>query len=181
MAGREKAIDLAAYVVGCTAAAAIAYFLAGGVGLLHPLWACIFALIASQGSLETALPAMAGRLVGTILGVVVAVAVSEATHSLALDTATQMLIDVAICAVFVRGRPWIVVCLWTPPIILISATPGESIVAVGVARGCEVVVGVVVGGLLHMAAEKVSALARGRAARGASSARRWGVPPNNTQ
>jgi uncharacterized membrane protein YgaE (UPF0421/DUF939 family) len=162
MMAREKAVDLAAYVVGCTAAAAIAYFLAGAVGLQHPLWACIFALIASQGSLETALPAMAGRVIGTIIGVVVAIVVNEATRRLALDMATQMLIDVAICAVFAWGRPAIVVCLWTPPIILISAAPGESIAAVGFARGCEVVVGVIVGGLVHMAAEKVSALARAR-------------------
>lgn len=160
MMTREKAVDLTAYVVGCTAAAAIAYFLAGAVGLQHPLWACIFALIASQGSLETALPAMAGRVIGTIIGVVVAIAVNEATRRLALDMATQMLIDVAICAIFAWGRPSIVVCLWTPPIILISAAPGESIVAVGVARGCEVVVGVIVGGLVHMAAEKASRLAR---------------------
>jgi uncharacterized membrane protein YgaE (UPF0421/DUF939 family) len=161
MMAREKAVDLAVYVVGCTAAAAIAYFLAGAVGLPHPLWACIFALIASQGSLETALPAMGGRLAGTVIGVVVAVAVNEATRRFAPDAASQMLIDVAICAVFAWGRPSIQVCLWTPPIILMTAAPGESLVAVGLARGCEVAVGIVIGGLLHMAARKVSALARG--------------------
>lgn len=162
MTAREKAVDLAAYVVGCTAGAAIAYFLAGAVGLPHPLWACIFALIASQGSLETALPAMRGRLIGTGIGVLVAIAVNEATRRLALDAATQMIIDVAICTPFAWRRPSIQVCLWTPPIILMTAAPGESLVAVGLARGCEVVVGIIVGGLLHMAAEKVSGMARAR-------------------
>ena len=162
MTAREKAVDLAAYVVGCTAGAAIAYFLAGAVGLQHPLWACIFALIASQGSLETALPAMRGRLIGTGIGVLVAIAVNEATRRLALDAASQMLIDVAICAVFAWGRPPIQVCLWTPPIILVTAAPGESIVSVGFARGCEVILGIVIGGLLHMLAEKVSGWARSR-------------------
>ena len=162
MTAREKAVDLAAYVVGCTAGAAIAYFLAGAVGLPHPLWACIFALIASQGSLETALPAMRGRLIGTGIGVLVAIAVNEATRRHALDAASQMLIDVAICAVFAWGRPPIQVCLWTPPIILVTAAPGESIVSVGFARGCEVILGIVIGGLLHMLAEKVSGWARSR-------------------
>ena len=60
MAPEDKSVGLVASVLGCTAAAAIAYGLASVVGLPHPLWACIFALIASQGSLANPLSAWAG-------------------------------------------------------------------------------------------------------------------------
>ena len=158
----EKAVDLVAFVLCCTAAAAIAYFVAGAFGLSHPIWACVFALIASQGSLATALSAMGGRVIGTIIGVGVAVAVNAVMSRFAVPVASEMLVDVAICAVVAWERPAIQICLWTPPIILLTAAPGESLVAVGVTRGCEVILGVVVGGLLHMAAEKVGVWAKGR-------------------
>ncbi len=157
---REKAAGLIASVVCCTAAAAVAYYLASAVRLQHPIWACVFALIASQGSLATALSTMGGRVIGTMIGVVVAVAVNAAMSRFAVDIASQMIVDVAVCAVIVWGRPAIQVCLWTPPIILMTAAPGESIVNVGFYRGCEVILGVVVGGLLHMVAEKVAGWTR---------------------
>jgi hypothetical protein len=37
-----------------------------------------------------------------------------------------------------------------------NAAPGQSIVAVGFDRGCEVVIGVLVGGLLNLAAERIA-------------------------
>jgi uncharacterized membrane protein YgaE (UPF0421/DUF939 family) len=160
MAPEDKSVGLVASVLGCTAAAAIAYGLASVVGLPHPLWACIFALIASQGSLANPLSAMGGRVVGTILGVAVTIAVNAAISRWAIDFAWQMLVDVAICAAIIWRRPAIQACLWTPPIVLMTAAPGESIVVVGVSRGCEVILGVVIGGLLHMAAQKASGWAR---------------------
>lgn len=156
----EKAVELVAFVACCTAAAASAFFLASAVGLAHPLWACIFALIASQGSLATAWPAMGGRVIGTMIGVFVAIAVNLAGSRLALDSASQMILDVAICAVIVWGRPAIQICLWTPPIILVTAAPGESIITVGFARGCEVILGIIIGGLLSIAAEKLTGWVR---------------------
>jgi hypothetical protein len=67
---------------------------------------------------------------------------------------------VAICAAFAWRRPAIQVCLWTPPIIFITPTPAESIVNVGLYRGCEVIIGVLVGGSLHILAERIGAWAR---------------------
>ncbi len=158
----DKAVGLIAYVLRCTAAAAIAYLLASAAGMRHPLWACIFALIASQDSVATALTTIAGRVTGTIIGVVVAVAVNAATSRFGLDGAWQMVVAVAICAIFAWGRPAIQVCLWTPPIILMSAAPTESILRVGFYRGCEVILGVLVGGFLHIAADKGGEWARSR-------------------
>jgi uncharacterized membrane protein YccC len=160
MTREDEAVGLIASVLGSTAAAAIAYGLASAVGLPHPLWACIFALIASQGGQANPLLAMGGRVVGTILGVAVTIAVSAATSRWAIDVAWQTFVDVAICAAVIWGRPAVQVCLWTPPIVLMTAAPGESIATVGLSRGCEVILGVVVGGLLLMAAEKASGWAR---------------------
>jgi hypothetical protein len=160
MATEDKAVGLVASVLSCTAAAAVAYGLASAARLPHPLWACIFALIASQVSQANPLPAMGGRIVGTILGVTVTIAVNAAMSRWAVAVAWQTLAAVAICAAVIWGRPAIQVALWTPPIVLMTAAPGESIVVDGFARGCEVILGVVTGGLLHMAAAKASAWAR---------------------
>lgn len=75
-----------------------------------------------------------------------------------LGLAAQTAISVAICAVFAWGRPAIQLCLWTPPIVLMTAGPSNSIVDVGFYRGCEVILGGLIGGLLLVGAEKLGAL-----------------------
>ena len=153
-------VGLALFVLRCMAAAVIAYFLTAAAGLPHPLWACIFALIVSQDDIAASLKTIGGRVLGTIIGVVVAVAVSAGLKPFGLDTVWQMALAVAICAIFAWRRPAIQVCLWTPPIIFLTATPAEPLIDVGVYRGCEVIIGMLVGGSLHIAVEKIGAWAR---------------------
>jgi uncharacterized membrane protein YgaE (UPF0421/DUF939 family) len=147
---------LAAFVLRCVAAAVLAYLLAGAVGLPHPLWACIFALISSQDALPATLRTIGGRVVGTLIGVTTAVAAGLALAPIGLGLLAQIAASVALCALLAWRRPAIQLCLWTAPIVLMNAAPGQSIVAVGFDRGCEVVIGVLVGGLLNLAAERVA-------------------------
>ncbi|THD71252.1 FUSC family protein [Phenylobacterium sp.] len=156
MAARETGADLAAFVVRCVAAALLAYLLASAVGLSHPLWACIFALITSQDSLSTpVLKTVGGRVIGTVVGVVVAIAVGLAASRFGLAMVPQLAMAVTICALIAWRRPAIQLCLWTAPIVLMSTAPAESNVTVGIDRGCEVILGVLVGGALHFAAAKL--------------------------
>ncbi|MDB5911047.1 MAG: rane protein [Massilia sp.] len=155
--------ELAAFVVRCVAAVLLAYLLASAVRLPHPLWACIFALITSQDSVSAPfVKTVGGRLIGTIIGVIVGVAVGVAASRIGLATVLQLAIAVLICALFAWRRPAVQLCLWTAPIVLLSATPAESIITVGFDRGCEVLIGVLVGGLIHVAAQKLDARTDGR-------------------
>jgi len=155
--------ELLGFVVRCTAAGILAYLLAGAAGLPHPLWACIFALISSTVALTATLQAIGGRVVGTVVGIVVAVAVGLAAARCGLGVAPQLALALPICAVFAWRWPAIQICLWTAPIVLMDATPSQSIAIVGFDRGCEVVIGVLVGGLIHLAAQKLGAWLRQRA------------------
>jgi len=150
----NKQSSLVIFVVRCSAAATIAYLLASAVGLLHPLWTCIFALVGSQDSESTIFRTIGGRVAGTIIGVIVAIAIGAVMHPLKLDLAWQIAGAVAICAMFAWGRPAIQLCMWTAPIILLSASPAETIASVGFYRGCEVILGILIGGLFLIAADK---------------------------
>jgi uncharacterized membrane protein YgaE (UPF0421/DUF939 family) len=156
----KTVVELTAFVVRRVAAVSLAYLLASAVQLPHPLWACIFALITSQDSVAAPfVKAVGGRVIGTIIGVIVAVAVGVAANRIGLATVLQLAIAVLICALFAWRWPVVQLCLWTAPIVLLSARPTESIITVGFDRGCEVVIGVLVGGLLHFAADKLGARA----------------------
>ena len=155
--------ELATFVVRCVAAVLLAYLLAGAAQLQHPLWACIFALITSQDSVSAPfVKTVGGRVIGTIIGAIVGVAVGVAATRIGLATVLQLAIAVLICALFAWRRPAVQLCLWTAPIVLLSATPGESIITVGFDRGCEVLIGVLVGGLMHFAAQNLEARPRWR-------------------
>jgi uncharacterized membrane protein YgaE (UPF0421/DUF939 family) len=150
----DQMVGLVAFVARCTAAATIAYLSARAVGLPHPLWTCIFALVGSQDSEKTIFTTIGGRVGGTVIGVIVAIAVGAVTHRLKLDLVWQIAIAVAICAVFAWGRPAIQLCMWTAPIIFLSASPAESIASVGFYRGCEVILGILIGGLFLVSADR---------------------------
>jgi len=157
---RRKTAALIIFVLRCTVAVTAAYFLAGAVGLPHPLWVCIFALIGSQDSATAIFTTIGGRVAGTIIGVLVAVAVGAVMSQFGFDTAWKIALSVAICAIFAWGRPAIQLCMWTPPIIFMTASPAESLIGVGFYRGCEVILGVLIGGLFLIAADKSLASAR---------------------
>ena len=85
---------------------------------------------------------------------VVAIAVGAVTYRLKLDLVWQIAVAVAIWAVLAWGRPAIQLCMWTAPIIFLSASPTESIASVGFYRGCEVILGILIGGLFLIAADR---------------------------
>jgi uncharacterized membrane protein YgaE (UPF0421/DUF939 family) len=154
----KKIVGLVAFILRCTAAAVIGYLLAHATGLHHPLWTCIFALIAaSQDDVAATFKALAGRVIGTIIGVIVAIGVGIFLKRYGLDMAVQIAVAVAICSVFAWERPAIQVCLWTAPIVLMTMTPEESIISVGVSRGCEVILGGLIGGLILITVKKIDA------------------------
>ena len=158
MAGNEI-VGLICFVVRCTCAATLSYLLASAAGLPHPLWACISALVVSQDSVAATLETISGRVIGTVVGITIGVAVSTTVGRFAPGQAVQIAIAIAICAIFAWRRPAIRSCLWTSPIVLMTATSTESIFTVAFYRGCEVTLGVLVAGLLHVSAEKVVAWA----------------------
>ena len=151
---KNKTVGLVVFVARCTAAATIAYLSARAVGLPHPLWTCIFALVGSQDSETKIFKTIGGRIGGTVIGVVVAIAVGAVTYRLKLDLVWQIAVAVAIWAVLAWGRPAIQLCMWTAPIIFLSASPTESIASVGFYRGCEVILGILIGGLFLIAADR---------------------------
>jgi uncharacterized membrane protein YccC len=153
----NKMVGLVTFVARCTAAATIAYLSARAVGLPHPLWTCIFALVGSQDDEKKIFSIIGGRIGGTIIGVIVAIAVGAVTHQLKLDLVWQISIAVAICAMLAWGRPAIQLCMWTAPIIFLSASPTESIASVGFYRGCEVILGILIGGLFLVIVDRASA------------------------
>lgn len=150
----DKTVALVTFVFRCTAAATMAYLLADAIGFPHPLWTCVFALVGSQDSESAIVTAIGGRIAGTIIGIAVAVSVGATLHRLGLNLAWQIAVAVAICAMLAWSRPAIQLCMWTPPIIWLTMSPTESLMRVGFYRGCEVVLGLLIGGLFLVAANK---------------------------
>jgi len=163
---KTGAAELLGFVVRCSVAGILAYLLAAAVGLPHPLWACIFALISSTIALTATVQAIGGRVVGTVVGIVVAVAVGLIAARCGMGVTAQLAVALPICAVFAWRWPALQICLWTAPIVLMDATPSQSIAIVGFDRGCEVVIGVLVGGPIHLGAQKLGAWLRRRPATG---------------
>ena len=149
----EPAIRAVAYVVRCSGAATLANLVGTWVGLPHPLWAGISALIVSQERLDDTRSSLMGRIFGTVIGVCVAVAINVVASSFAAGMSVRIAIAVAICATVARERPTLRVCMWTCPIVLLTAQPHVPIHMVGLYRGSEVILGAIVGGAFHWAAE----------------------------
>src|SRR4030088_684490 len=66
--GAICAADRSRFVIRCATAASLAYELARLVGLQHPVWAPISALIVSQESVAATPDSIHGRLVGRFIG-----------------------------------------------------------------------------------------------------------------
>jgi uncharacterized membrane protein YccC len=142
-----------AFVVRCSLAASLSYVMASAIGLEHPVWAAISGLIVSQESLEATRRATVWRLAGTLVGICVAVASGSLLGLASAQPALQIGVGVAICAILARRWPDLKVAIWTAPIVYLTVVPGESLAEAGFWRGVEVLVGGVVGALLHSLAE----------------------------
>jgi uncharacterized membrane protein YccC len=152
-----------AFVLRCSGAAAIAYQVACSLGLHEALWASISAVVVSQEYLHETRSSLAGRILGTLLGIGITIAVSQVAPRTAVAIVVQMSIAVAICALVVREFPTLRVAMWTCPIILLKTQVSETIVLVALHRGSEVILGAIVGWIIHWVVEvAVDAFAKRR-------------------
>ncbi|MGE4482182.1 FUSC family protein [Acidocella sp.] len=145
----------AAFILRCSAAAALAFLLARAVGLPHPVWATMSGIIVSQEKLNDTNRATLWRLTGTIVGVIAAVIVGGALLAFGASVPCQLAGAVALCALLVRLWPDLRVSMWTAPIVLLTRSETGSILQTGLWRGEEVLLGGLVGILCHFAAERV--------------------------
>ena len=143
----------AAFVLRCAGAAALSYLLAQAIDLPHPVWATMSGIIVGQEHLGETGQATLGRLLGTIIGVAMAVSVGELAGPLGAGLAVQIAVSVALCAIVARRFPALRVCMWTCPIVFLTAVPATPLYVAGYYRGAEVLLGGVVGALLHVVAE----------------------------
>lgn len=149
-----QARDLA-YVLRCSGAAALSFVLAAAVALPHPVWAAMSGVIVGQEKLGDTRQATVGRVFGTLLGVAIAVSVGSLARWLGANTVAEIAISVALAAIVARRHPALRVCMWTCPIVLLTVTPGTPLWEAGLFRGAEVLLGGLVGAVLHSLAELV--------------------------
>jgi uncharacterized membrane protein YccC len=146
-------VERGRFVVRCVIAAALADVIAEHIGLPHPIWAPISALVVSQESVTATLSCGLGRLVGTLLGVIVALIVIWLGTTAHISLLPQIALGVAICALCANGRPAIRVGLWSCPLVLLT-TPAETAEMTALLRGSEVVLGLAVGGFTHLCEDR---------------------------
>lgn len=158
------ALAAAAFVVRCAGAAVLALLIATWMGLDHPVWATVSALVVSQDRLGDTRRTLGWRLVATAIGIGVAVAVG--TVLAATGPGAMLGIAVALCAALARWRGELRLSMWTAAIVLLTVTPGQGIAHAGIARGIEVLIGGLVGAALHQLAEVAVAAAMRRRSTG---------------
>ena len=117
-----------------------------------PLGGDISALVVSQEQLSETQSSLAARILGTLIGICVAVAVNVVASYFAAGISMQIAIGVAICSLVARERPALRVCMWTCLIVLLTE-PSVPIAMVALHRGSEVILGALLGGAFHFAAE----------------------------
>lgn len=137
------------YALRCACSATAAYLLAEWLRLPFPVWAAMSAVIVSQTELHETRASLLWRILGTLIGIVVSLAV-DAIVGHGTHMGWQILIAVGICAIIASWFPVLRVCMWTAPIILLTAGADVEIYAAGFYRGSEVILGCLVGGGLHL-------------------------------
>lgn len=144
-----------AFVARCTGAAILSYALANGLGLAHPLWAVVSALVVSQETVRETRNSLLWRAAGTLAGAGVAV---PAAMFLMRDPGHPLLatgVAVAICAAVARRWPLLRVCLWTAPLVILTATAEHSILHTALQRSGEVLLGGTIGAVIHLLLDHV--------------------------
>jgi uncharacterized membrane protein YccC len=145
----DRALPAVAFVCRCSASATLAYLAAALVGLPHPIWATMSALIVCQETLDATKASLKWRILGTLIGIGVGLAVNLMTAPFGLPLAAQIALSVAIGAIIAHLKPDVRVCMWTGPIVLLTGSPSEPIALVALYRGSEVMMGALVGGAMH--------------------------------
>ena len=144
-----------AFVSRCAVAATLSYGLSSKAGLASPAWASISAIIVSQEKLGQTGSALAWRFAGTVVGIVVAIATDTLNKTLHVDGAVQMGLAVAVCASLARRWPDLKVAMWTVPIVYLNHTSDQPLFALSFWRCSEVLVGGVIGLVVHWVAEGI--------------------------
>jgi uncharacterized membrane protein YccC len=150
-----SAIETSRFVLRCSLAASVAYGLAVLIGFEHPVWAPLEALIVSQESIGDTFESICGRLVGTLLGVITALLVGTFGGMAGFPLVLQIALSVTVCALATFGRPSIRACLWTCPLVLVMAPSLGTPQLVGIIRVSQVLLGALVGGLMHVLDRKL--------------------------
>jgi len=163
------ALRSVAFVLRCTAAAVVAAGLAEGLGLGHPVWACVSALVVSQDRIGDTHRALGWRVAATLIGLVVAL--FSAMVVPAGSAELRLAVAVGIAASITRWRPETRVCMWTAVIVLTTVPTGGTVLQTGWDRAQEVLLGALVGAILHQVAEWVILRLERRLARGVSESR----------
>ena len=154
---RTELVRHVAFVARCSGSATLAYMLAGALGVPHPVWAAMTAiLVVSQESLGETRTAVAWRVAGTIIGIWVAIIVVAAAPLVGAGPTAEIAVSVAICAVIARRYPPVRVCMWTSPIIFLIVDPNVPAFMVGIYRAAEVILGGLVGAAVHTVIEAVT-------------------------
>lgn len=147
------AIRSFAFVARCALAAILAYAAADALGLGHPVWAVVSALIVSQETVRETRRSFLWRAAGTVMGAGVALA---AALLLMPDPARPLLATgaaVTVCAAVARRWPLMRVCLWTVPLVILTASTEHSIVSTALQRSGEVLLGGLIGAVIHLVLE----------------------------
>jgi len=151
----ERLLRAFAFVARCSGAATCAYFVADRIGLPHPLWATISALMVPQEKLADTNNSLWGYILGTLVGIGGGGMASVAASLFAIDVAGQIALSVGLCTILARAWPSTRVCMWTGPIVLLTAEPALPVTHAALYRGSEALLSAFVGAALHWAAEMV--------------------------
>ena len=158
MAVWAKALPTAVFVGRCAGSAVGAYLVAMALALPHPVWALISAVVVAQENLAETWTSTGRRIAGTLLGVAIGVAIDLAARPLGIGIAVQVVLTVGIGAVVAHERPGLRVGMWTGPIVLLTGDANDPAYLTGLYRGSEVILGALLGGAAHWAAERVTTL-----------------------
>lgn len=134
----------------CTAASALSYALAAALDLQFPSWAAVSALVVSQEQLSQTRAALVQRIGGTLIGILIAMLVGALLSRLHAGTLLQMSAGIAIAALVGRKWPSLKVGMWTVPIVYLSNLAHPDPLHNGVLRGIEVLIGGIIGILVHL-------------------------------
>ena len=148
-----ETIRSVAFVVRCTAAAVLSLMIADRIGLDHPVWASVSALVVSQDKLGDTHRSLTWRIAATLIGVAVALLVAFAMPR--AGSVAMVAVAVGITACIARLRAELRVGMWTSVIVLLTVPPGGSILTAALARAQEVLLGVAIGAALHWTAERL--------------------------
>nr|WP_275044688.1 FUSC family protein [Sphingomonas endophytica] len=138
----------------CTGSAMLSSLAAGALGLGHPVWAVVSALVVSQDTAVDTRQAFVWRVAATAIGLLVAVVVGSVIPDPAPNRSLQLAIAVTVCAVIARRWPGLRVSMWTAPIVLMTTIPENGVLRAAVERGSEVLLGAMIATVLHLALDR---------------------------